>query len=63
MTSTNAIEKALQKKIAEEIRTEIDFNNDFHILNTAINNNNDIDENYLTEEELISLRLCSPLEY
>ncbi|MDB2441984.1 hypothetical protein N9W20_01525 [Candidatus Pelagibacter bacterium] len=47
----------------EEIRTEIDFNNDFHILNTAINNNNDIDENYLTEEELISLRLCSPLEY
>ena len=47
----------------EEIRTEIDFNNDSHILNTAINNNNDIDENYLTEEELIDLRLCSPLEY
>ena len=50
-------------KYNEDIRPEIDFNNDFHILNTAINNNNDIDENYLTEEELIDLRLCSPLEY
>ena len=47
----------------EEIRPEIDYNNDFHILNTAINNSNDIDKNYLTEEELIDLRLCSPLEY
>jgi hypothetical protein len=47
----------------ETIIPVIDFNNDFHILNTAINNDNEIDENYLTDEELISLRLCSPLEY
>ena len=51
----------------EDIRTDIDFNNDFHILNTAINNNNDIDENYLTDEELMNMNVGStfvlPLEY
>ena len=53
-------------KEQETITPVIDFNNDFHILNTTINNDNEIDENYLTDEELFSKNkstFCLPQHY